>query len=441
VSTVESLVDKLDDVKDSDSRANDIVSRYPRYISDFRQAAQYLSKLKAGQRLADGAADKCTYDEADLQTLIRYYVSRPKEAEEAFTKLPDKAKELQKVWQPRLEEWKKHDPEMANHASYARFSVSDGEWSGVSSNVSSAINGMHTYWRERYAAAERACPRLGLGEKHPDVEKALDDLSKYKASTKDTVTQLKKDYNAWLKDARKLREMTDKDHEELRAMICEAGEYDVKQKVNAVADRWASDISSLYGTVLGQGDRLRDRASDDKLEKYKGSKEVREGVRTQLEILEKLKNYETLGANNPRVKARLAWGDKRHEELANGMGCAYKEVKVQHCSNAIRPGSGCRADCVVISGSTCRVVEVKPDSTYGRSEGRDQVEAYRRGFEDWFREDKKSLFETYPDMKACAPDDKLRIADDVVFYEFCSGTVKDELGEVYKELSDISESE
>lgn len=97
INTVESLVRELDGKKGSDSSANAIVSRYPRYISDFRQAAQYLGKLKQGQRSADNAADRCKSNEADLQTMIRYYVGRPDEAEDAFNKLPDKAREFQRT--------------------------------------------------------------------------------------------------------------------------------------------------------------------------------------------------------------------------------------------------------------------------------------------------------------------------------------------------------
>ena len=35
------------------------------------------------------------------------------EAEEAMTKLPEKANEYQKVWQPLMETWKRHDGDMA----------------------------------------------------------------------------------------------------------------------------------------------------------------------------------------------------------------------------------------------------------------------------------------------------------------------------------------
>jgi hypothetical protein len=436
LSSVESLVSRLSDKKGSDSKANDIVSRYPRYISDYKSAAQYIGRLKQGQRQADGAADRCQNDESNLQTMIRNYVGRPDEADEAPQRLPAQAREYQNRWKPALEQWKRNDSEMSNAASYARFSVTDSDkWSRLSSNTSNAVSSMTSQWRERYNAAERACARLGLGERHPDVEKALETLSRYTGDTKGTVTQLKKDYNAWLREVRQLREFAVKDRDEIRAAICSAGEYEVERRVKDVADRWASQISSSYGTMLGQADHLKSRAQADKLKKYKGPKQVLEGLNKNIETMAKMKSYELQGANNPKIRAKLEWGNKRHADLQSGMGCAFKEVVIEHCSNSIRPGSGCRADCLVISGSTCRVVEIKPDSSGGKSEGPAQVDAYMKGFIEWYKRDKASLFSKYPGMSGCQDRDELRIASDVVYYDFCSGTVRDEFGDVFQELS------
>jgi hypothetical protein len=217
--------------------------------------------------------------------------------------------------------------------------------------------------------------------------------------------------------------------------MCTAGEYDVPRRVNEVADRWASQIASSYGTMLGQADRLKSRAQADKLKKYKGPRQVLDGLNKNIETMEKMKNYELQGANNPKIRAKLEWGNKRHADLQSSLGCAFKELTIEHCSNAIRPGSGCRADCLVISGSTCRVVEIKPDSSGGKSEGPAQVDAYMRGFVEWYKRDKAGLFSKYPGMSGCQDRDELRIATDVVYYEFCSGTVRDELGDVFTELS------
>ena len=80
---VSDLVSKLRDVKESDSDANTIFSNYPGYLESFRDGIRYLKEIKRVQFLADGVADRCTRDEADLQTLIRNYVARPDDADEA----------------------------------------------------------------------------------------------------------------------------------------------------------------------------------------------------------------------------------------------------------------------------------------------------------------------------------------------------------------------
>ncbi len=54
-----------------------------------------------------------------------------------------------------------------------------------------------------YGAAAAACKRLALGDKHPDIVRALADLATYTGNVKQTVRQLKHDYNLWLADARK----------------------------------------------------------------------------------------------------------------------------------------------------------------------------------------------------------------------------------------------
>lgn len=431
------LVNKLDRVKGSDSRASEIASRYPGYIDQFREAARYLKRVKEGQRRADGAADRCASDEASLQGLIRGYVGKPGEADDAPTKLPESAAQHQRTWQPRLEQWKQNDSELASAASYARFSVSDGRWSYVSSNMNNANNAMHTYWRERYAAAERACTRLGLGGKHPDVVSALEELGRYTTATKATVTQLKKDYNAWLVDVRTLRAFSTKDRDELRNVMCSAGEYEMDRRVAELADRWASQISSAYGTTLGRADALRARAAEPRLSKYKGSAQVTEGVTRNVSSIESLKSYELLGSNNPRIRTKLEWGKKRHEEMQRG--CQYSEVPVLHCSNAIRPGSGCIADCL----KGCKVIEFKPDNSTARQEGDRQVEAYRAGFADWYKADKQGLFDKYSSLRACENSDKtsLVLEKEVVTYELCSSIVRNEFGEEIRDFStDVSES-
>ena len=79
-----------------------------------------------------------------------------------------------------------------------------------------------------------------------------------------------------------------------------------------MADRWASQINSAYGTLLGQSDRLGERAASDKLKKYKGSREVLDGLRANRATLEKIKNSDLQGSNNPKIKVKMQYGTNYH---------------------------------------------------------------------------------------------------------------------------------
>jgi hypothetical protein len=448
-SEVREMAQKLERVRGSDSRASEIASRYPGYVDTFRESARYLKKMKELQFVADGVADKCKNDEADLQTLIRNFVGRPDDAEEAFARLPDKSKEYGRTWSERLDRLKESDREFSSNHSSARFSVSDGKWSNVSSYFSDDASRMRSYWQDRYrAASEGSCPRLALGEKHPDVDKALEELRRYTGNAKATVTQLTKDYNAWLREVRQLRAFSDKDRDELREVMCRAGEYEMEQRVKEVADRWSSQISSVYGTVLGQSDRLGSRASDDKLKKYKGPKRVLEGLQANRANLEKLKNYELQGSNNPKIRAKLEYGKKVHADKQSSLcsgsgGYAELEISSSYCDNSVRPGSGCRADCVV-TGSTCVIIEIKPDSDQAKSEGDRQRASYSAGLLKWYKSNKDELFNKYPQVRNCEQDGKeLRVDSRPEIYSFCpSSSEAKAFGEDLRDApSDIPESE
>lgn len=433
---VKDLVRRLEGVKGDDSRAASIVSSYPGYLESFSGAAQQLRKMKELQRLADGIADRCASDEATLQSSIRGHVAKPDDADDAFTALPEQARGFGRTWSEKLDKLKESEGDLQRALPYARFSGSDNKWSYVSSNFNSASSAIAAYWNERYRAAGDACKRLALGDKHPDVVKALEELGKYKGNAKETVTQLKKDYNEWLREARKLRKFSDEDRDGIREAICTAGEYEMEAKVNAVADRWSSQISSVYGTMLGVADRLKSRAADSKLAKYKGPKEVMAGIEKNLANMEKLKSYELLGSNNPNLRARMEWGKKRHEELQRGCSISELAIVETHCNNLIRPGSGCRLDCLK-SGSTCQIIEFKPDSQGAKTEGATQLAQYRQGLDNWYARDKDGLLKKHSELASCERSDKsgLNLSVEVVTYELCSATVRNNLGQIIDELT------
>jgi hypothetical protein len=445
---VKDLVSKLEPVKGSDSRANDIVSRYPGYIESFREGARYLKRMKEQQRRADGIPERCNSDEADLQNLIRNWVSNPDSVDDAPSRLVEKGRSYGRTWGDQLAKLKEIDSDMSNARSYARFSASDsdGNFGYVSGEFSDAVTEISDYWKRRYEAVTQACTRLALGERHPDIEKAVETLSRHGTSTKATVTQLKRDYNEWLRRVRKLREFTIKDRDEIRETMCRTGgEYDMERRVGEVADRWASQISSEYGTILGLGDRLRERARESRLAKFKGTQQVLEGLLANFENLEKLKNYELRGANNPRIRTKIEYGKAKHRDLQSSLcSSGYAELKISssYCSNAIRPGSNCIADCVVPNGSTCMVIEIKPNSDQAIDDGNNQRAAYAEGLRRWYQGNKAELFKENPKLQACEDGGRFTIDSRLEIYDFCPRSSAELTDDPMKEVpSDISESE
>lgn len=427
VREVESLISELSNKKGSDSRANEIVSRSSDYIRSFREAAGYATKLKQGQFLADKGAEACKSDEADLQTVIRNYVNDPDNAQNALDKLPERGKQLGSKWNERLSQWERQHREMAGYASYARFSVNDGKWSNVSSNFGSSVSGISSHWMRAYEAGTRACERLAKGERHPDIEKAVADLGAYKTNSKGTYKALEADYREWLKEIQKLRSFSTQDRDEMRKAMCFAGEYEMETKIREIADRWASSIGSGYGTALGQADRLLRRTEDVKKRAPKSAPKLDQAIRAVIKSLENLSNYELKGSNNPKIRAKLEYGKRAHDEKQGS--CSYKELAISssYCDNRIRPGSGCRVDCVMTS-STCTIYEIKPDSDTAKSEGNTQLVQYRQGLENWYAKDSVSLFSAYPNVKQCERDGRLELRTELVTYSFCPSSA-DELGE------------
>jgi hypothetical protein len=444
-SDVKDLVDKLDRVKGDDSHANDVVSHYPGYVDQFRQAAQYLRRAKDVQFKSKEVFDRCQADEANLQQLVRNYTGRPDTMAEGLEQLPDKAREYGRKGEDAYDKLREYDRPMQEAANYARFSVSSDRWSDVSSRFSDSQQRILEFFRTNYARAELTCKRLSLGEKHPDVEKALDDMRRYTGDTKQTVTQLTKDYNEWLRSVRKLREFTASDRDEIRDAMCKVGYYQLDQRVAEVADRWASQISNAYGTILGQSDRLMARATDDKLKKFKGPAKVRDGLTWNRENLEKLKNYELAGSNNPKIRTKMEYGKKRHDELEASLcsGDNYAELQISStdCSNSIRPNSGCRADCVQV-GSTCTVIEVKPNNPDAISQGDAQRTDYENGIRAWYKRDKEDLFKNYKNLMQCEHDNQLQINSRLELYDFCPDTseMKSMEGDLADTPSEVSES-
>jgi hypothetical protein len=440
------LVNQLDRVKGDDDTAKNIAGRYPDYIRSFKEAASALKELKENQRRLDDRPDKCKQAEQQIQDSIRDYVANAGEkATEGLEKLPETAARFGDEWGPQVVEWEKLSQEMLRRDQAAKLSVGDGRWSNVSSSLNDATTGVFDYWARAFDSANRECGRLAKGKEHPDVVKALADLGAFTGDVKQTYGALKADYDVWFGQVKQLREFTGKDLTELREVMCNAGDYEMEQKVKDVADRWSSQISSVYGTVTGQGDRLIQRA--DAIIKIssrsKSAQKLKTAVQDNLASIAKIKDSELQGSNNPKIRAKLEYGKNKHTELEGH--CSYSEVEItsSYCQNNSRPGSDCRLDCI-IAGSKCTVYEIKPHTTRASEEGDRQLSAYVPGLSNWYRQDRDGLLKKYPDLVACEHGDgdsrTLDLDGQLNFYDFCPSS-DGELGEEIKEVNDDTDAE
>jgi hypothetical protein len=441
---VRSAVADLDRVKGDDDHARDIVEHYPEFVQRLDEAARSLRDIKDNEYKLDARPQDCKDAEQKLQETIRDYVGNADEkAAEGLEKLPELAGKLGDEWRPRLEEWQKLAERLANDNGGDQLSISDGRWSDVSSNMNGAAYQIFDHWSRTYDATRQACERLAKGKDHPDVVKALADLSSFTGNVKQTYKQLEIDYRAWYGTVKDLKKLTDDDRAELRQLMCSEGEYTLAAKVAEVADRWQGKISSAYGTLTGQADRLRDRADGVMKRAPKSAPKLKRALEDNLKTIDRIKESELRGSNDPRIQTKLKYGVDKHKDLQSS--CTYAELPISssYCTNSIREGSGCRLDCVN-TGSTCTIVEIKPNTTHALEEGERQLESYKDGLEKWYKADRKALMEDFPKLADCehgdGDDRTLDLDTKILPYEFCPKS-DDDVGETFQPVDDDVDSE
>lgn len=441
---VKRAIDELDRVKGDDDHAKDLVEHYPDYVARLDEAARALKDLKDNAGKLDARPQECKDAEQRLQETIRDYVGNADEkAAEGLDKLPDLAAKLGDEWRPRVEEWQQLAERLANDNREDQLSISDGRWSDVSSNEDSAAYQVFDHWTRTYDATKQACERLAKGKDHPDVVKALAELSGFTGNVKQTYKQLEIDYRAWFASVKDLKKLTDDDRAELRQILCTAGEYELDAKVREVADRWQSKMSSAYGTVTGQADRLIDRADAVTKRAPKSAPKLKRAVQANLKTIDRIKESELKGSNDPAVLTKLKYGIDKHKELQ--AHCDYAELAISStdCDNEVREGSGCRLDCV-LTGSRCSIHEIKPDTSTARAEGEKQLRAYKAGLIEWYKRDRKELMEDYPKLAECEHGEEgaryLDIDTAIEEYAFCPKS-DDEVGATFQPTDDDVDSE
>jgi hypothetical protein len=250
------------------------------------------------------------------------------------------------------------------------------------------------------------------------------------------IVELRAEYNRWDAEVDKLRDWSKQDVEEIRQAFCrapDAGEY---EEVYAVADRWAVQLNDQWGSINGQGNRIKARTQEliNKGRAPKNGPKVIAAVDTILTSIAKIKEYQLKGSNNPLLKARAEFGVDEHNQRQRG--CQAKEVLISssYCDNPHPKRKDCKIDCVKVSSKTCTIIEIKPKDA--ERLGRNQVAAYALAISKMFAQRGTSEFtDRLGVFRECVSEDGKTLALEraVELYDFCPST--SQLGETPAEVN------
>lgn len=159
---------------------------------------------------------------------------------------------------------------------------------------------------------------------------------------------------------------------------------------------------------------------DDELkDKHDKAKEHVEDIKRRWEIVGRMTKA-LRGANHPVVAWMLRRGQEEHKNRQER--CDASEFTLK---------SGKRVDCLMASGSTCKVIELKPDNSRAISRGnsyvRDRAEELNEELKDKKSEIIKKLIGTDGDFAKCE-----KFEEQVDCYKLCPDI--DEEGE-FREVS------
>ncbi len=273
-SEVKKKAEELRNVKGSDSTADKLSSYYPGYADKFRESADHLKSMKDA-RIRQGETklwERCQ----DADRKLRDDVSRflDKNDPRGLTEIPRLAEEAQRQFQDPVRKADDTHRQMDSWKGYARnFSESDGEWSGVSSELREGADGLWDQWKQAHEATHMKCDDLLKGKYHPHVVTAMEKLAdsdKSRAS---------------------LYERLDKSLEQAASYLSGvAGRSGMSELDNAVglADQLLSTIDTLK-SARGEDDKAK-RISDswpDKVKEYRRAVEVLRLAKAQQFVIDR----------------------------------------------------------------------------------------------------------------------------------------------------------
>lgn len=432
---LESHLERLGKAAGDDADSRRIASTWSSWLPALRTALEALEQMKFNQRRSDDGASKCETAQRALQDTVRRYVGDPTLHAQGIVDLPAEADRVGMPIKTGIEKASEVDRSMEDWLRKAKaFDKSEGRWRDVTYNLHSSADRVFQHWRKHFEAMKKACEYLVQGKDQPDVKRAVDEMMRDTSAAGENYRKLRDEFNRWKAEVNKLREFSAQDLEEIRREMCNMLDHDDLKSVNAVANRWAAQISSVYGSIMGSGDRIK-RAADDLIAKkraLKAAPKAKDSVDAILESISKIKDRQLLGSNNPALIARSQYGTSMHKSMQTGCDAREVVVKASYCDNPHPERRDCVIDCI----RGCKIVEIKPANSRAEALGKEQVAAYVVGVKRMYASLGDAMFDgKLTVLRGCVDrvKNELVVASDVEKYDFCPKA--EELGAVPGEVA------
>jgi len=186
---ISELLGSLESAKGDDSKARDLVSRYPGHLKTLASALDNLDRLKKDQRSVADLAKRCADANNKLVATARDFVKRG--SPKGLEVLPKAAEETRRKVDEQINAGERQRREMQRwRDEVRRFSASDGGFSNLRSELHDAADDVYESWEDDWEEAEEACEDLLLGREHPAIRNALAELKRGDEALEDIFREL-----------------------------------------------------------------------------------------------------------------------------------------------------------------------------------------------------------------------------------------------------------
>jgi DNA primase len=247
---------------------------------------------------------------------------------------------------------------------------------------------------------------------------------------------LEADERKWEEGIKELRDWYKQDTANVRELFCkipespgDSAEGDAyAAQLAQIADRMRDRLKPKWQTIGNEAAAMITRAEVLSRSKQKPVRtdafKLKDVIIKKMASLQNLLDNELNGSNDPEVRAKMEFGKNEHKRIqADSSKCTVSEI----------PFGNRRVDCIRVSGSTCYVVEIKPNNSDAQKLGRSQI---RDGIKEILNElkgkkKKSDLDGKFEVFRACFDEsaETVKLEEELRVYEYCPPE-----GELYKDF-------